>query len=176
MHRARALRLPWGSISELGRLRLIRKEYVYNSGIPPVRNRHRSINPTYRNASYAVVYDVTSRTSFNAVHEWMRTIAERADCPDMATFLIANKIDLLATQQPAVSGEEGRMIAKQYNVPFFETSALSGAGVEGAFNEIISASVAASEKQAQRSCTSGPFASISLESYPCEEGKKARCC
>ena len=50
---------------------------------------------------------------------------------DVVKVLIANKCDLPNRQ---VTTAEGEAMAQQYNVPYLETSALSGAGVTDVFN------------------------------------------
>lgn len=46
-------------------------------------------------------------------------------------MLIGNKCDM--SDQRAVTTAEGEALAKEYNVPFFETSAKQGVNVEKAF-------------------------------------------
>ena len=50
---------------------------------------------------------------------------------DVKVILIGNKIDLENERQ--VSTEEGKALAEQYNLSFFETSAKSGYNVNEAF-------------------------------------------
>lgn len=50
----------------------------------------------------------------------------------VAIVLVGNKADLPADRR-AVSTEEGARLAKQYSVPFFETSAKTGVNVDEAF-------------------------------------------
>lgn len=80
------------------------------------------------------VYDVTNKASFNSVDAW------RADLIDalgnnFPSALLANKIDL--ADQRVVPTEEGFEKATDFEIPFYETSALTGEGVDEAFLNLL---------------------------------------
>lgn len=69
---------------------------------------------------FLLVYSITSRSSFDEVsqmRDWCRRIRD-ADAVPMV--LCGNKIDLVDQRQ--VTTQEGRELARAWNVPFFETS------------------------------------------------------
>ena len=63
----------------------------------------------------------------------MRDIKTRAP-PDCDIVLCGNKADLEGDR--VVSTEEGKALAEEYGVEFFETSALTGGNVEGMFTAL----------------------------------------
>ena len=85
----------------------------------------------YRGAAVAfLVYDITSRESFNHLESWLRD-ARQYGSPDMMCFVIGNKSDM--EKDRAVSFNEGDNFAKQNGVGFVETSAKVNTNVEDAF-------------------------------------------
>ena len=84
------------------------------------QERFRSISTTYvKNArGILLVYSVTDRNSFQNVSRWLDDIVNVID--DFLMVLVGNKTDL--EDERAVSYEEGRRLANDYRVPFFETS------------------------------------------------------
>ena len=85
----------------------------------------------YKNSVCAlVVYDISSRDSFNNVSTWIE------DCKNQSPktifmVLVGNKSDLNDRRQ--VNTEEGQELAEKYGMLFFETSAKSGENVEDVF-------------------------------------------
>uniref|UniRef100_A0A7S0RKD6 Uncharacterized protein n=1 Tax=Chlamydomonas leiostraca TaxID=1034604 RepID=A0A7S0RKD6_9CHLO len=96
------------------------------------QERYQSLAPLYYRGAQAaaVVYDITSRESFDKVRYWAAQLAAHAP-PDMVVVLVGNKSDLCA--QRAVKEEEGRDLADSAGYLFLEASALSGANVADVF-------------------------------------------
>lgn len=98
----------------------------------------------YRGAAGAlVVYDVTSRASFENVRTWLGDVREHAD-PNLTCILVGNKVDLCdlepdaptpppGTRPRAVTTSEAQAYASAEGILFVEASAKSGQGVEDAF-------------------------------------------
>ncbi len=80
-----------------------------------------------------VIYDVTDRKAFESVTDWMNHIKTNADS-DVEIVLVGNKIDMT---NRAINEEEGKTLAKKYNVPFIETSALTGYNIEKTFATLV---------------------------------------
>ncbi|KAM7537476.1 hypothetical protein Aperf_G00000076248 [Anoplocephala perfoliata] len=87
----------------------------------------------YRGAVGAlVVYDISSRETFNHVLDWISNVRELAK-PELAIVLVGNKSDL-AAEHREVNEEEARQFAKDNNVhDFIETSAKLGENIQEAF-------------------------------------------
>ena len=99
------------------------------------QERFRSLIPSYIRDSHVaiVVYDMTSRASFESADRWIEDIkAERG--PDVKIFLVGNKSDLPEGRQ--VSIEDGDQKAVALGIPFIETSAKAGHNIKALFREI----------------------------------------
>ena len=96
------------------------------------QERFKTITSAYYKGSQGIIvtYDITDRTSFTQVIEWMNEVEKNADCL-MAKMLIGNKKDL--DSQREVSYEEGKELADTYNIKFMETSAKESLNVEESF-------------------------------------------
>ena len=81
-----------------------------------------------------IVYDITKEETFEKVQSWMKQISNNV-AKHVPIVLAGNKSDLVA--QRAIQQEQGQELADQFNLPFFEMSALSGESVNEAFNHII---------------------------------------
>ena len=87
----------------------------------------------YKNSICAiVVYDITSRDTFNNVSIWIEDCKNQ--CPkSIFMVLVGNKLDLDAKRE--ISSDEGRELAEKNGMLFFETSAKDGTNVENIFVE-----------------------------------------
>ncbi|OQO09395.1 Ras-related protein Rab-6B [Cryoendolithus antarcticus] len=103
------------------------------------QERFRSLIPSYiRDSSVAVVvYDITSRKSFEQTRKWVEDVrGERGS--DVIIVLVGNKTDLGAERRE-VKAEEGEQEAKKQGCLFVETSAKVGHNVKGLFKKIAQA-------------------------------------
>lgn len=81
----------------------------------------------YRGSSIAfLVFDLTSRTSFESLVSWYNDIKDVAP-PNVIVVLIGNKLDI--TEKQTVSLEEANDFAQQHHMKFFATSAKTGENV-----------------------------------------------
>ncbi|KAJ7443142.1 ras-domain-containing protein [Mycena latifolia] len=96
----------------------------------------RSITRSYYRgaAGCLLVYDVTSRRSFENVRTWLADVRAHADA-HVSCILVGNKVDLCEADESlrAVSTAEGALLAAEEGLLFAEASAKNGAGVEEAF-------------------------------------------
>ena len=102
------------------------------------QERFRSLIPSYiRDSSVAVVvYDITSRTSFQNTSKWIEDVrAERGS--EVIIVLVGNKTDL--NDKREVTLEEGEKRANECNIMFIETSAKAGHNVKALFRRIAQA-------------------------------------
>jgi len=84
---------------------------------------------------FIVVYSITSRSSFNALPDFQDKILEVKDSDGYPMVFLGNKCDLQKERE--VGQDEGAKYAKEYNVPFFETSAKARINVEEAFIQVV---------------------------------------
>ncbi|XP_064359176.1 ras-related protein Rab-4B [Dromaius novaehollandiae] len=96
------------------------------------QERFRSVTRSYyRGAAGALlVYDITSRETYNALTNWL-TDARTLASPNIVIILCGNKKDLDADRE--VTFLEASRFAQENELMFLETSALTGENVEEAF-------------------------------------------
>uniref|UniRef100_A0A1B6BX20 small monomeric GTPase n=1 Tax=Clastoptera arizonana TaxID=38151 RepID=A0A1B6BX20_9HEMI len=96
------------------------------------QERFRSVTRSYyRGAAGALlVYDITSRDSFNALGDWLADARALAS-PNIVILLVGNKKDLEADRD--VSFLEASRFAQENDLMYLETSAKSGENVEESF-------------------------------------------
>ena len=92
-----------------------------------------SINFIKKANGILLLYDITNENSFQSVNKWMESIKEAAG-EKICVILIGNKCDL--EKERKVSKEEGEEKAKQFNLPFFETSCKEGININKVFEKI----------------------------------------
>jgi len=95
------------------------------------QERFRSVTRSYyRGAAGAIlVYDITSRETYNHVASWLSDARSLAN-KDISIILVGNKADLPNRE---VTFLEASRFAQENDLMFLETSALSGEGVETVF-------------------------------------------
>ncbi len=79
-----------------------------------------------------VVYDITSKESFEHIQNWIDDVHEQSP-KTVLIVLIGNKIDL--EERRVISTDEGNDFATQNGLIFMETSAKSGVGVKEIFEK-----------------------------------------
>ncbi|XP_070500008.1 ras-related protein Rab-4B [Chironomus tepperi] len=96
------------------------------------QERFRSVTRSYyRGAAGALlVYDVTSRDSFNTLSNWLTDTRNLAS-PNIIIILVGNKKDL--EEQREVTFLEASNFAQENDLIFLETSAKTGENVEESF-------------------------------------------
>lgn len=98
--------------------------------------RYRTImSSMYRGAhGIVLVYDVTSRSSFENIVGWLQEIGEVTGGAPVDIILVGNKCDQVTKVVSTVEGEE---LAQKYRLPFLETSALNSRNVSVAFLSLV---------------------------------------
>ena len=87
----------------------------------------------YKNSACAlVVYDISSRESFDNVSTWIEDCRNQSP-QTIFMVLVGNKTDLDLENKRVVSFEEGQELAEKNKMMFFETSAKSGKNVDEIF-------------------------------------------
>eukprot|EP01098_Paradermamoeba_levis_P007248 TRINITY_DN2999_c0_g6_i2.p1 TRINITY_DN2999_c0_g6~~TRINITY_DN2999_c0_g6_i2.p1 ORF type:complete len:199 (+),score=21.70 TRINITY_DN2999_c0_g6_i2:156-752(+) len=100
------------------------------------QERFRALTKMYYRAAKGalVVYDVTNRSSFQNVEQWIHTVREGSKNDGIVILIIGNKVDL---SQRLVETEEGKQLAGKHEVYFMETSAATGHNVTAAFDLLL---------------------------------------
>ncbi|MFX0023998.1 MAG: Rab family GTPase, partial [Candidatus Hermodarchaeota archaeon] len=89
----------------------------------------------YSNA-VLIVFDYTNIDSFNNISGWIEESRHFSENEEIPIVLIGNKIDKIENRLDIKS--QASKLADQYNIPFFETSALTGEGIDELFTFLIS--------------------------------------
>jgi small GTP-binding protein len=100
------------------------------------QEQYRSLSPVYfRSAAAALlVFDITNRTSFENLDDWLASF-RNASSDQAALFLLGNKSDL--NEQRKVESNEGEDWATGHSCRYFETSARTGDGIPEVFKAVV---------------------------------------
>lgn len=105
------------------------------------QERFRNITRAYYRGANGIilVYDVTSRASFENIKSWLADIKENSR-GDQPLVLLGNKSDKKRDQ--VIDAREGEALAKELGVDFFEVSAKIRYNVDEAFLSIVKKGIA----------------------------------
>ena len=103
----------------------------------PGQERFRTINSTYVKGSHCIIlgYDVTDRQSFKQIKNWYNFVMKNKDGDSPLIYLVGNKIDKI--EDRVVSDEEGKSLANDLNMKYFDVSAKTGKNVNVLFDDIV---------------------------------------
>ena len=95
------------------------------------QERFRNItNQYYKGADGIIlVYDLTNKESMLKIKDWMEQIQQNTTSSEIALVLVANKVDL----NRVITNDESLSLSQQLKIKSFETSALSGDGIDDIF-------------------------------------------
>ncbi|CRG95115.1 ras-related protein Rab-11B, putative [Plasmodium gallinaceum] len=104
------------------------------------QERYRSITSAHyrRSAGAILVYDITKKKTFLSISKWLEEIRQNAD-KDIVIMLVGNKVDLTEQDESKrkVTYEQGANFAKENNLFFAETSAVSKLNVKHIFESLL---------------------------------------
>ena len=91
------------------------------------QERFRTITKTYYKGAHGIIltYDVTDQDSFKNIRNWIKQIEANAQ-GNVKRVLVGNKCD---KPDRVVTEEEGKKLADDYSMSFFETSAKTNKNV-----------------------------------------------
>ena len=100
------------------------------------QERYKSITSAYYKGAKGafIVYDITSKTSFDSVDKWIQDLNLYGD-KNVTLLLIGNKSDL--EEKRKVKKEDGEEKAKSFGLGFIETSACTGDNIDKAFETLL---------------------------------------
>ena len=96
---------------------------------------YQNITKTYYKGAHGLIlmYNVTERNSFQSVRNWIKQIEAHGD-KSVKKVLVGHKCD---EHGRVVTKEEGKKLAEEYNIGFFESSARNNINVSEVFNYLI---------------------------------------
>ena len=113
------------------------------------QERFRTITKTYYKGAHGIIltYDVTDQNSFKNIRNWIKQIEANAQS-GVCKVLVGNKCD---KPDRVVTEEEGRKLANDFSMSFFEASAKTNQNVNEVFNFLTQEIL----KNAEKSQTAG---------------------
>jgi small GTP-binding protein len=137
------------------------------------QENYRALAPnTVRGAQAAIlVFDVTSRDSFDNIPAWIDLMRNTADC---AFVIVGNKVDL--AEQRQVQFDDGDELAKRYSVAYYETSARTGHGIEDLFGHVCGIAITVRTRKAPESVVAAPSVDLGQPAAPSGSGQQSQCC
>jgi len=141
------------------------------------QERFRNITQQYYKGADGIVlvFDLTDRNSFEKIREWMKQIQSYTQRESIAIVLLGNKCD---ADNKAVSAKEANDIATEYNMKFFETSAMNNINIEESFKQLSTEIMKIKESKNARADATPQNQSQQLK--PVDKGEKKeknkRCC
>ncbi len=113
-----------------------------------------------------LVYDITSLSSFQNINKWIEIIKESND--NLPLILVGNKID--KEDERIISSKEGKNLADEYKMNFFETSALNGKNVDEVFIKFANEVFEYMQKKTENNDN------FSITKKDIKKKKKKKCC
>ncbi|ORX45291.1 hypothetical protein DM01DRAFT_1340105 [Hesseltinella vesiculosa] len=101
------------------------------------QERFRTLTSSYYRGAQGVilVYDVSSRETFDALNTWWNEVNTYCSSPDVVKMIVGNKVDKESSR--VVTHQEGAAFARRLQTLFVECSAKTKVGVEEAFEELV---------------------------------------
>jgi small GTP-binding protein len=109
------------------------------------QERFRTITHSYYRGAQGVivVYDQTDKETFGRVKKWLDDVSNKAG-DNIPKILVGNKSDL--ESKKVVTTKEGKDLADEYKIKFFETSAMDGTNIDKLFETLAKDAIDAMEK------------------------------
>lgn len=116
------------------------------------QERFRTLTKGYYKMANGIIltYDVTNRESFESIKNWLKQVEQLAE-KNVCKMIVGNKCDV--DDKRLVTYEEGQKFAKEYNIPFYETSAKNNIKVSECFAQLTQNIIESSDRL--DSCESG---------------------
>ena len=111
-----------------------------------VLGRFRSLTQSFfRNcAGFLLLFDTTNKQSFFNVRCWLEQIKFSSESEDANVLLVGNKVDLV--DERVVQTEDAKIFAKQFRLPYVETSVLTGVNIAEAVHKLLERTLKAINK------------------------------
>ncbi|OCT94407.1 ras-related protein Rab-39B [Xenopus laevis] len=139
------------------------------------QERYRAVTRSYyRNAAgVLLLFDLSTRQSFDNVTEWHKEVTERTQAKPMVFMLLGAKNDL--KQKRTVSQEEAQRLAENLGAPYLETSARTGSNVSAALSLLCRELLRAARSQTQASADDCGGAYCTNEEMQTKQEAKCTC-
>ena len=107
----------------------------------------RTITKTYYKGAHGIIltYDVIDQNSFKNIRNWIKQIEANAQT-NVYKVLVGNKC---YKPDRVVTEEDGKNLANEYNMNFFETSAKTNKNINEVFNNLTHEILVANQGKSQ---------------------------
>mmetsp|Transcript_22347 Transcript_22347/g.31576 ORF Transcript_22347/g.31576 Transcript_22347/m.31576 type:complete len:208 (-) Transcript_22347:65-688(-) len=142
------------------------------------QERFRTITHNYYKGAHgiALVYDCTVESTFYNIKKWIQDVHTYAE-NNVSLVLIGNKYDL--KDERVIPEEQGRAVAEEFGIPFWETSAKADVNVNEAFSSLVTqVCERLAENSSSKNEASQPLRSTVNLSNPQkqDDSKSNKCC
>ena len=123
-----------------------------------------------------LMYDITDKSSFDAITEWIKSIHDLKG-KNFPVILLGNKIDL--EDGRVISQEEGKKLADEYKIEFFETSNIDGTNINEAGLAIVNKILDSRQRISildNNSSASSHSSKVTIKTKNKKKGKSKKCC
>ena len=119
-----------------------------------------------------LMYDITDRESFESIPEWIKSIKD-AKGSNFPMILLGNKLDKEDVR--VIKEKEGKELADEYNIKFFETSNKTGTNIQEAGMALVNEILKINNLENRESKLSKKNTILSKKSVKLKNDSK-RCC
>ena len=119
-----------------------------------------------------LMYDITDRKSFESIPDWIKSVKD-AKGSNFPMILLGNKLDKEDVR--VIKEKEGKELADEYNIKFFETSNKTGTNIQEAGMALVNEILKINNLENRESKLSKSNTILSKKSVKLKNNSK-RCC
>ena len=119
-----------------------------------------------------LMYDITDRKSFESIPDWIKSVKD-AKGSNFPMILLGNKLDKEDVR--VIKEKEGKELADEYNIKFFETSNKTGTNIQEAGMALVNEILKINNLENRESKLSKTNTILSKKSVKLKNNSK-RCC
>ncbi len=119
-----------------------------------------------------LMYDITDRKSFESIPDWIKSVKD-AKGSNFPMILLGNKLDKEDVR--VIKEEEGKELADEYKIKFFETSNKMGTNIQEAGMALVNEILKINNLENRENTMSNNNTRLSIKNAEVKKGSK-RCC
>ena len=119
-----------------------------------------------------LMYDITDRKSFESIPDWIKSVKD-AKGSNFPMILLGNKLDKEDVR--VIKEKEGKELADEYNIKFFETSNKTGTNIQEAGMALVNEILKINNLENRENLMSNNNTRLSIKNTKVKKDSK-RCC
>ena len=119
-----------------------------------------------------LMYDITDRKSFESIPDWIKSVKD-AKGSNFPMILLGNKLDKEDVR--VIKEKEGKELADEYNIKFFETSNKTGINIQEAGMALVNEILKINNLENRENSMSNNNTRLSIKNTKVKKDSK-RCC